>query len=121
MIGAPIAQLAPASGQPVALLGTFLLALAFYAATAFLAARYVLGEAEGLPSAGVGLVLAVVSLLLDPFGPAVVLVLSVAADAVAVNRFFGLGRRDTALVTAAHVVLSVVLGIALFNLARLLL
>ncbi|MDZ7700967.1 MAG: hypothetical protein U5J98_02245 [Halobacteriales archaeon] len=113
-------QLAPASAPLTAIVGTFLLALAFYAATAFLAARYVLGSAELLPSAGVGVVLATVSLLLGPFGPAVAIVVSLAADVVAINRFLGLDRRDTALVTLAHYVLSAVLGVALFNLVRLL-
>lgn len=120
MSGSVALQLTPASGPPTAIVGTFLLALAFYAATAFLAARYVLGSAEVLPAAGVGLVLAAVSLLLGPFGPAVAIGVSLAADAVAINRFFGLDRRDTALVTLAHYVLSAVLGVALFNLVRLL-
>ena len=116
----PVLQLAPTSASPIALFGTFLLALAFYALTAFLAAQYVLGSADVLPAAGVGLVLAAVSLLLGPFGPAVAIVLSLAADVVAINRLFGLDRRETALVTLAHYTLSVVLGVALFNLARLL-
>lgn len=117
---ATVLQLAPTSGGPVALLGTFLLTLAFYAFTAFLAAQYVLGSADVLPATGVGLVLAAVSLLLGPFGPAVAIAVSLAADVVAINRFFGLDRRETALVTLAHYTLSVVLGVALFNLARLL-
>lgn len=115
-----VLQLAPTSGSLVALFGTFLLALAFYGLTAFLAAQYVLGSADVLPAAGVGLVLAAVSLLLGPFGPAVVIVLSLAADAVAINQFYGLDRRETALMTLAHFTLSVVLGVAMFNLARLL-
>lgn len=117
---AAIAQLDPATGPPQAVAGTFLLAALFYALTAHLAARYVLGSVPLLPATGVGLVLAAVALLLRSFGPAPVIAASLAVDVVAIRGFYGLSWRETGLVTLAHYALSAILGITLFNLVRLL-
>lgn len=115
-----VAQLDPASGPPTAVVGTFLLAALFYALTAHLAARYVLGSVPVLPAVGVGLVLAAVALLLRSFGPAPVIVASLAVDVAAIKTFYGLEWRDTALVTVGHYTLSALIGVGLFNLVRLL-
>lgn len=116
----PALQLDPATGPPTAVAGTFLLTAFFYALTAHVAARYVLGSVSVLPAAGVGVVLAAVSLLLGPFGPAPVIAISLAVDVAAIKGFYELDWRDTALVTLVHYAVSVILGITLFNLVRLL-
>lgn len=115
-----VAQLEPATGPPVAVFGTFLLAAAFYALTAHVAARYVLGSVPLLPAAGVGLVLAGVSLLLRSYGPASVITASLLADVVVINRLYGIDWRPTVLVAVVHYTVSAILGITLFNLVRLL-
>lgn len=113
-------QLAPVSGPPLAVVGTFVLAAVFYGTTAYLAARYVLGTAPVLPAAWVGVILAAVALLLGPYGPLTVIAVSVAVDVVAIRQLFDLEWRETGLVTLAHYVLSAILGVAVFNLVRLL-
>jgi len=115
-----VLQLDPASGGPIAYLGTFLLASVFYGVTAFIAARYVLGAVPLLRALVVGAVLAAVSLLLQQFGPAVVIPVTVAADFVAIQQVFDLELRPTALVTVIHFTVAVILGITIFNLIRLL-
>ena len=115
-----VAQLDPATGPPLAVAGTFLLAAAFYALTAHLAARYVLGTVPVLPAVGVGVALAAVALALRPVGPAPVIAVSLAVDAVAIKLLYGLAWRRTAMVALAHYGLAAILGITLFNLARLL-
>ena len=115
-----VLQLAPVSGPPLAVIGTFVLAAVFYGTTAYLAARYVLGEAPVLPAAWVGVILAAVALLLGPFGPLTVIAVSLAVDLVAIKGLFGLEWRETALVTLGHYVLGAILGVAVFNLVRLL-
>lgn len=118
--GLPLAQLEPATGPPIAVAGTFLLAALFYAITAHLAARYVIGSVPVVPAIGVGIVLAAVAFLLRSFGPAPVIAASLTIDLVAIKRFYDLDWRPTMLVTVAHYALSAILGITLFNLARLL-
>jgi hypothetical protein len=115
-----VAQLDPASGPPLAVVGTFLLATAFYALTAHIAARYVLGSVPIRPAAGVGVVLAGVALVLRSFGPATVIAVSLAADVAAINRLYGVDWRPTLLVAVVHYTVSALLGLTLFNLLRLL-
>ncbi len=64
--------------------------------------------------------LAAVAFLLRSFGPAPVIAASLSIDLVAIKRFYDLDWRPTVLVTVAHYALSAILGITLFNLARLL-
>ncbi|MFB6354861.1 MAG: hypothetical protein ABEJ92_12345 [Halobacteriales archaeon] len=120
MVVIAVGQLAPASGPAAAIAGTVLLAAGFYALTAHLAARYVLGSVPVRPAVGVGVVLAVVALLLRPFGPAPVIATSLAIDVAAIKGFYRVGWRATALVAVTHYTVSAILGITLFNLVRLL-
>ena len=115
-----MAQLDPATGPPLAVLGTFLVAAGFYALTAHLAARYVLGTVPVRPALGVGVVLAAVALALRSFGPAPVIAASLAADVAAIKGLYRLAWRQTALVAVVHYTVSAILGITLFNLVRLL-
>jgi len=116
----PVAQLVPATGPPLAVLGTVVLAAAFYAVTVHVAARFVLGEVPLRPALGVGVVLAVVSFLLRSHGVALVAGASLLVDAAAIKSLYALDWRPTAWVTLAHFAVSVVLGYALVNLVGLL-
>ncbi len=115
-----VLQLDPASGGPLAYLGTFLLASGFYGITAFLAARYALGDVAFPRALAVGAVVALVSLLLQQFGPAIVIPVTLAVDFVALRQAYGLALRTTAFVTGIHFTVAVILGITIFNLIRLL-
>lgn len=115
-----MAQPDPATGPPLAVLGTFLLTGAFYALTAHIAARYVLGDVPVKPALGVGLVLAVVALLLRSFGPAPVIAVSLAIDVGAIKSLYRRNWRHTLLVAVAHYTVSAILGITLYNVVRLL-
>lgn len=117
---AAITQLDPATGPPSAVLGTFLLAAIFYALTAHVAARYVLGQAPVAPAIGVGVTLAAVVLLLGEAGPATVIGVSLAVDVAAIRLLYRLAWRQTGLVALVHYTVAAILGITLFNLARLL-
>lgn len=115
-----MAQPDPAAGPPLAVLGTFLLATGFYALTAHVAARYVLGSVPVGPAVGVGVVLAIVALVLRSLGPAPVIAASLTADVAAIRALYGLDWRPTAAVAVVHYTVSAILGITLFNLVRLL-
>lgn len=114
------AALDPATGPPLAVAGTFLLALTFYALTAHVAARWVLGSVPFGPAVGVGVALAAVAFLLRDVGPAPVIVVSLAVDAAAIRVLYDLEPRETAMVALAHYAVAAILGITLFNLVRLL-
>ncbi|WP_267641616.1 DUF7473 family protein [Haloarchaeobius amylolyticus] len=115
-----LAQLDPATGSPVAFLGTFLLAALFYAVTLHIAARNVLGSVPVKPAFVVGPLLAAVSLLLQRRGPAVVIPVLLLLDAFAIHWVYGLDRRETAFVAVIHYTVAVILGFTLYNLVALL-
>lgn len=114
-----VIQLSPAGGPPQAYLGTFLLAAAFYAVTAHIAARYVLGSVPVRRAVIVGTVPAALGLLLQQYGPALVIVVSLLADYVAIRFTYRLSLRLAAAVSVVHYTVSAILGITLFNLVRL--
>lgn len=116
----PVAQLDPAAGGPIAYLGTFLLAAAFYSLTAHIAARYVLGSVPFTRALYVGPVPAAVAILLQQYGPAIVIVVSLAVDLLAIRVVYRLRWRTTSLVAVIHYTVSAIAGITLFNLVRLL-
>jgi hypothetical protein len=115
-----LAQLNPAAGGVLAYLGTFLLAALFYTLTAHIAARYVLGTVPLKRAAIVGLVPAAIALLLQQYGPAIVIAVSLAADFLAIRVVYRLKYRTTTLVAVAHCTVSALLGITIFNLVSLL-
>jgi len=115
----PIAQLAPATGSPSAYVGTFVVTALFYSLTAHIAARYVLGSVPAVRALAVGAVLAGVSLLLQQYGPAVVIAATVAVDYFVIQTVYRLNYRITAVVALVHYTVSVILGITLFNLYRI--
>jgi hypothetical protein len=114
------AQLDPAAGGPIAFLGTFLVAAIFYALTLHLAARYVLGDVPLQRAFVVGPILALAAILLQRYGPAIVIVATLGLDAFAISAVYRLSWRSTALVAVAHYTLAAIVGITIFNLVALL-
>ncbi|WP_135821761.1 DUF7473 family protein [Halostella litorea] len=115
-----VAQLDPAPGTPVAYVGTFLLSAAFYAFTAHIAARYVLGDVLARKALLVGVVPAAASLLLQQYGPAVTIIVTLLADFFAIRGVYRLGNRLAVLVSVIHYTVTAILGITIYNLVALL-
>jgi hypothetical protein len=105
-----------------AVVGTFLLAAAFYAATLHVAARWVLGATPLRQALLVGPVpaAAAVGLGLSDLPTVAVFAAAAVADAVAIVGVYRRSARETALLTAAHVVVAVALAVPLLNLYALL-
>lgn len=99
---------------------TFLLAWVFYAVTLHLAALYVIGDTPHQRAALAGAVPALVSLLIQPYGPLIAVLLSFCSDVAAIHYVYRLRKRGTALLTIAHYTIAVILGVALFNIITLL-
>ncbi|USZ67121.1 hypothetical protein NGM10_10305 [Halorussus salilacus] len=104
----------------VALIGTFLIAVLFYAVTAHIAARYVLGSVPIGRALAVGVVPAVVSFALQAYHPIYVIPLAAGADFFAIRAVYRLRYRTTGLVALAHYTVSAILGITIYNLVALL-
>jgi hypothetical protein len=115
------AQLDPAAGTPAAYVGTFLVAAVFYSVTLHIAARNVLGSVPVKRAFIVGPVVALVSVLLQQYGPAVVILVTLVTDAFAIRTVYRLNPRNTAFVAVIHYTVAIILGFTLFNLYRLLL
>jgi hypothetical protein len=117
-----------AGGGPLAVVVTFALLSVFYAVTLHLAATFFIGDVESQKAAYVGPVPAAVSILLGQYGlqaigfvsqslgVAIVLVMTLIADALAIARVYDLSVGPTAALTALHVAFAAVLGFALNNL-----
>ena len=114
------APVTPATGGPLAFLGTFLLGWAFFSFTAQVAASFFLGDPPWRRAPLVGLAPAAVSMALIRFDPIVIVAIGLVADAVAVNRVYGVGPRTTALIVVVHYAATVALVLVLANLAALL-
>jgi hypothetical protein len=115
----PPLQVDPATGGPLALFGTFVLAAVFYSITLHIAARYVLGDAPVGRAFYVGVLLALVAVLLQRRGPAVVIAATVTFDAFLISAIYRLSWKSTALVTVIHYTVSVLVGITIYNLIAL--
>lgn len=109
------AQLDPSTGGPLAFIGTFLVLAALYGITLHVAARYVLGDVPIKRAFAVGVVLAVASLLLQRYGPAIAIVTTLALDAFAISAIYRLSWRSTTLVAVVHYTVTVIAGITLVN------
>ncbi|WP_435359770.1 DUF7473 family protein [Haloarchaeobius sp. DFWS5] len=116
---APV-QLAPAAGGPLAYLGTFAVATVFYAVTLHIAARNVLGDVPVSRAFLVGPILGALSLLLQQWEPAIVILATVLVDAYAIHLVYRLDRRTTAFVAIIHYTVAIILGFTLYNLVALL-
>jgi hypothetical protein len=119
-------------GGLVALLVTFLLTVLFYAVTLHLAATFLLGEVPSQRAAYAAIVPAITSLLLqqwglagsgplDPaLGVAVVVLVTLVADTVAVSFVYRLKWASAVPLVLLHFAFAAVLGVALGNIAGVL-
>ena len=107
-------------GGIVPVVGTFVVTYLFYAATAHIAARYVLGSVPVSRALLVGVVPAVVSFLLQQYGPAISILVAAGADLVAIQAIYRLQYRTAGIVALVHYTVAAILGITIFNLVRLL-
>ncbi len=117
---AAVAQIDPAGGSPTAFVGTFLVTAVVYALTLHVAARYVLGDVDAKRAVPAGVVLAAVAFAGQRNQPAVVLGASLLVDYVAIKLLYDRSHKLTALITAAHATVTIILGVTLLNLVALL-
>lgn len=127
MLAVPL-QADVTGGGVLALVVTFLLVGLFYAVTLHLAATFFVGEVPTQLAAKAAVAPTVVSLLLQRYGReavggvsadlgvAVVVLATLAADAIAISAVYRLSWRPTAALTLLHFAFATVLGIALVNL-----
>lgn len=106
----------PVGGGPLAVLVTFLLATAFYAVTLHLAAVFFLGDVPSQRAALAAPVPALTSLLLQQWGPEVVIPVTLLGDFLAIRYSYGLPVRSAAALTALHFAFAVALIVPLNNL-----
>lgn len=115
-------QVDPTGGGPLAVVVTFLVVAAFYAATLHLAASFFIGDVPTQRAATVGPILAAVSLLLGRYGldrpPLVLVVVAVTlgTDLLAVSAVYRLSLRSAVPVVLLHFAFAVLLGFASANL-----
>ncbi|MFC7232208.1 hypothetical protein ACFQMM_13925 [Saliphagus sp. GCM10025308] len=107
-------------GGPLAYLGTFLLATVFYGVTLHIAARYVLGTVPVKRAFTIGPVLALVSVVLQRWGPLVVVPFMVAVAYTAILIVYDLDYKLAALVAVAYYTVAVIVGFTILNLWLLL-
>lgn len=107
----------PAFDAAITLVLAFVPAALFYAVTAHVAARYVLGEPPLQIALLVGVVAATATLALSRFVAPVLVTGSVLADLVAIRLLYDVETRIALLLTAAHALLSVAFGVVAFNVA----
>lgn len=103
----------PAAGTPIQYVGTFLVAVLFYAITGHVAARYVLGETPFRLALGVGVAPALASILLQQYGFLVVAPAALALDFVAFHALYRVKYRTAAICAIMHFTVSVIVGVAL--------
>jgi len=115
-----LAQIEPATGGPLAYLVTFLLGALFYALTAHIAARYVLGDVPYRRALLVGVVPAAVTTLLSAAPIPVIIVASFLADLVAIRQVYRLRTRLAALIAVVHYTVTILLAFTLRGLVELL-
>ena len=109
----------PAGGGLLAYLGTFLLATAFYGITLHIAARYVLGDVPVKRAFTVAPLLAIVSLLLQQWGPLVVVPFTLAVAYTAIFVVYEQGHKLTLLISVIYYTVAVILGVLIANLVTL--
>ena len=120
-------QADPTGGGILAFVVTFLVAWLFYAVTLHLAATFFIGDVPSQRAAYAGAVPALVSILLGRWGleaigfvspsvgVAVVIVVTLVADAIAVSTVYRVSWTPTAALVALHFAFAAVLGFALNN------
>jgi hypothetical protein len=119
-VALPIAQIDPARGSPLAYLGTFLVGALFYALTAHVAARYVLGDVPYRRALVVGVVPAAVTVLLSAAPIPVILVAAFLADLVAFRQVYRVRTTLAALIAVVHYTVTIILILTIRALVELL-
>jgi hypothetical protein len=102
-------------GGPVALVATVLLATVFYAVTLHLAAVFFIGDVPTQPAVMAAPVPAVTSILLQQYGPEVVIPVTVLGDFIAVRYVYGLDGRGATALTLLHFAFATIMGVAIAN------
>ncbi|WP_255169473.1 DUF7473 family protein [Natrononativus amylolyticus] len=110
----------PAAGGPLAYLGTFLVATAFYGVTLHIAARYVLGDVRVRRAFTVAPALALTSLLLQQWGPVVVIPVTLAIAYTAILIVYDTDYKLTLLISVIYYTVAALIGFTVFNVVRLL-
>jgi hypothetical protein len=100
---------------PVALVVTFLVATVFYAVTLHLAALFFLGDVPTQHAVAAAPVPALTSILLQQWGPAVVIPVTLLGDFVAIRFTYDLELRGAAALTLLHFAFATIMGIAIAN------
>lgn len=103
----------PAAGTLLQYVGTFVLAALFYALTAHVAARFVLGETPLKLALGVGVAPAFASILLQQYGFLVVAPAALLLDFAAFHALYRIRFRTAAIAAIMHFTVSVIVGVAL--------
>jgi hypothetical protein len=101
---------------PLAMVVTFLVAALFYAVTLHLAATFFIGDVPSQRAATVAPVPALVSILLQQWGAAVVVPVTLLGDGLAIAHVYDLGWKPATALTLLHFAFATVLGLALANL-----
>jgi hypothetical protein len=102
-------------GGLLALVVTFLLAVVFYAVTLHLAATFFIGDAPTQQAARAAAVPAVVSFVLQGWGPAVTIAVTLAGDCLAVRWSYDLEWQPAVVLTLLHFAFFVALFLPLNN------
>lgn len=113
-----VAQVSSVTGNPLAYLGTFLLAAVVYSLTVHIAARYVLGNVPIHRALLVGPVVAAVALAFGNYG-AFAVFLAIAVDFVAIRYVYQLESRMTAFVTFIHIIVSILVLVVVLSATQL--
>lgn len=103
----------PAAGTPLQYVGTFVVAVLFYAITAHVAARFVLGDTPFKLALGVGVAPALASVLLQQYGFLVVAPAALTLSFVAYHALYRVTYRTAGLCAVMHFAISVIVGVAL--------
>lgn len=102
-------------GGVVALVVTFVVATLFYAVTLHLAAVFFLGDVPSQLAVKAAVVPALTSLLLQQWGPGVVIPVTLLGDLVAIRFVYEVPVKSSAVLTLLHFAFSVALVIPLNN------
>lgn len=115
-VAAPLQSSVEIFGRgPVAVVVTFLVATVFYAVTLHLAAVFFLGDAPTQHAVAAAPVPALTSILLQQWGPAVVIPVTLLGDFVAIQFSYELELRGAAALTLLHFAFATVMGVAIAN------
>lgn len=110
------AQVDVTGGGVLAIVVTLLVAWLFYGVTLHLAATFFVGDVPTQWAMRAAIVPAVVSLVLQRWGPAVVIPVTLATDALAIHWSYRLERQSVVALTLLHFAFATVLGLALGDL-----